>query len=75
MKTKKEIMVKPYSSAELSELYGVSIKTFKKWVLPIKEKVGTQNGRFYTVKQTEIFFKHLGLPLKVEAKKFNINLN
>ena len=75
MKTKNEIMVKPYSTAELCVLYGVSIRTFKKWVLPINEKVGVKRGRFYTVKQTEMFFKHLGVPHISEIEKTNINLN
>lgn len=75
MKTKSEIMVKPYSAEELSKLYGICVKTFKKWTLPIEEKVGVKNGRFYTVNQTEKIFKHLGLPFQVDAQKFNINLN
>jgi hypothetical protein len=75
MKTKNEIMVKPYSTEELSKLYGICVKTFKKWTLPIEEKVGVKNGRFYTVTQTEKIFKHLGLPFQVDAQKFNINLN
>lgn len=69
MKTKDEIMVKPYSISELSQLYGVSVKTFKKWLHPIKRKVGTKQGRFYTVKQTETLFNHLGLPYPLEIKK------
>jgi len=75
MKTRNEIMVKPYSIAQLSKLYGVSTGTFRKWVPPIKERVGVLHGRFYTVNQVEIFFKHLGLPFQMESKKLNINLN
>lgn len=75
MKGKNEIMVRPYSVAQLSKLYGVSTRTFKRWVPPIKEKVGNLNGRFYTVNQVEIFFKHLGLPFDMESKKSKINLN
>ncbi len=75
MKTKNEIMVKPYSIAQLSKLYGVSTRTFKKWMPPIKEKVGIIRGRFYNVNQVEVFFKHLGLPFNMESEKSNTNLN
>lgn len=75
MKRKNEIMVRQYSIAQLSKLYGVSTRTFKRWIPSINEKVGTLNGRFYTVNQVEIFFKHLGLPFETESKKSNINLN
>lgn len=75
MKTKNEIMVKPYSTLELSRLYGVSINTFKKWVLPIKERIGVKHGRFYTVIQTETIFKHLDLPFKMVTNQSNNNLN
>lgn len=69
MKTKDEIMVKPYSISELSQLYGVSVKTFKKWLHPIKRKVGTKHGRFYTVKQIQTLFQHFGLPYPIEIKQ------
>ncbi len=71
MKTKNEIMVKPYTLLELSELYGVSVKTLRNWILPIKKKVGVRRGRFYTVKQTEMFFRHFGLPYYMEIKKID----
>lgn len=76
MKLKNEIIVKPYSPAELSELYGISIRTFNRWVLPLEKKLGKRIGRFYSVKQTEILFKHLGLPYHLEigdvsTKSFN----
>jgi hypothetical protein len=76
MKTKNEIMVKPYSPAELSKLYGVSKRTLRRWVSPLEKKVGKRIGQFYTVKQVEVLFKHLGLPycleiINVSFKSFN----
>jgi hypothetical protein len=75
MKTKNEFMVKPYSAEELSKLYGIGIRTFKKWTLPIRGEVGVKNGRFYTVHQTERIFKHLGLPFQIVTKQINNKLN
>ena len=69
MKTKKEIMVKPYNITQLSELYGVSTKTFNTWLIPVKKKVGIKHGRFYTVKQVQTLFQHFGLPYPIEIKQ------
>lgn len=56
------VLLKPYSSQELSDLYGVNIKTFKKWMLPFETTVGEKIGRYYTVAQVGIIFEKLGVP-------------
>lgn len=59
-----QIMVKPYTTKELSELFGISEKTLRTWIVPIKDKIGIKRGRFYNVNQTQIMFKQFGLPFE-----------
>ncbi len=58
--------VKPYSGKELSHIYGISVKTFMKWITPFRKEIGEKKGRFYTVLQVEIIFARLGLPYKFQ---------
>lgn len=56
------IEIKPYSIKELSGIYGVCDKTFKKWLLPFADCVGKKQGRYYTVAQVVTIFDKLGIP-------------
>ncbi len=58
--------IKPYSGKELSDIYGISVKTFLKWLKPFTKEVGDKKGRFYNVLQVEIIFARLGLPYKLQ---------
>ncbi|MFM2224254.1 MAG: hypothetical protein RJA07_456 [Bacteroidota bacterium] len=63
------IVLKPYSVKEISELYNVSLKTFKKWLEPFEGEVGKKRGRYYTVLQVHIIFGKLGTPyFQIEEK-------
>ena len=64
-----DYVTKPYSKAELSKLYGVSVKTLTTWIKPFLGEIGVKRGRFYTVKQIEILFKSIGVPYPEEVKK------
>ena len=55
-------IVKPYSNKELCMIYGVSTKTFMKWVRPFEGLIGEKNGRFYSVRQVEVIIGQLGMP-------------
>jgi transposase-like protein len=55
-------MVKPYTVSELCKIYGVSARTFKKWLKPFQKNIGKRNGRYYSVLQVEIIISMLGLP-------------
>jgi transposase len=59
------LLVKPYSTKELSMIYGVSTKTFLKWLLPFTHLIGEKKGRFYTVRQVETIFDRLGMPYSI----------
>jgi hypothetical protein len=54
--------IKPYSTKELSLIYGVSDRTLGKWLLPFKAEIGKRTGRYYTIVQVEIILKRIGMP-------------
>ena len=64
---KKEIfMLKPYSGKELRILYGITYKTFVKWLSPFKEQLGEAIGGIYNVNQVRLIIEKLGIPEKLE---------
>lgn len=60
----KVIQVRPYNTKELSALYGVSYKTFKKWLRPHKEQIGDKIGYYYNIDQVKTIFRILSLPFE-----------
>lgn len=58
----KTVRVQAYSLKELSAMYSVSSKTFKTWLRPFRQEIGTRLGRFYYPKQTKVIFERLGIP-------------
>ena len=55
-------LVKPYSLKELAGLYHVSKNTFKKWLEPVRTEIGKREGYYYSIRQVEVIFRHLGVP-------------
>lgn len=62
MSTTIDTMIKPCTISELAEMYGVSLKTFRKWLQPHKEAIGKRVGHFYNTLQVRIIFDRLGTP-------------
>jgi cbb3-type cytochrome oxidase cytochrome c subunit len=60
--------IKPYTVAELAQIYEVCDRTFKKWITPFKPEIGKRNGRYYSVVQVKIIFKRLGIPGKLQGE-------
>jgi hypothetical protein len=54
--------VYPYTLRQLSKLYRVSEKTFRKWLVPFKDLIGAKTGSYYTIAQVEKIFDKLGIP-------------
>ncbi len=50
------------SKHQLAEAYNVSLKTFKRWIEPIKGKLGEYRGKTYTPKQVQMIYELLGRP-------------
>jgi transposase-like protein len=61
-----KFQLRPYTIAELSDIYGVSKKTFRKWLDPFQNEIGIRNGFFYTVKQVQVIIDKLGLPTMID---------
>ena len=68
MKNDSSIMVRPYLIKELSNIYGISHPTFKKWMKSIEHDIGTKVGLYYSVRQVEIIFMSFGIPYKIEDR-------
>jgi DNA-binding transcriptional MerR regulator len=58
----REKNVRPYSYGELVDLYGVSQRTLKTWLIPFMAEIGEKRGRYFTVKQIEVIFTKVGFP-------------
>ena len=54
--------IKPCTLTELAAIYGVGIRTMKKWITPHQQAIGQKQGRIYTNLQVKIIFEKLGLP-------------
>jgi transposase-like protein len=64
--TDKTIEIRPYSLTELAQIYGVTNRTMKNWIIRHDEAVGEKIGRLYTTLQIKIIFEKLGLPGRAE---------
>lgn len=54
--------IKPCTLTELAAIYGVGIRTMKKWIISHQQAIGEKHGRIYTALQVKIIFEKLGLP-------------
>jgi hypothetical protein len=61
-------LVKPYQISELAVMYGISVRTFHRWIKPLREKLGKGNGNFLSIKQVEIIIQHFDLPYYIKTE-------
>jgi uncharacterized protein YjcR len=47
---------------ELADIYGVSTKTLRTWILRHQDAIGDRMGKYYTTLQVKIIFERLGEP-------------
>ena len=59
---KKPIEFKPYTIKQISVIYGVSLQTIRRWLIPFHDKIGKRQGHFYNVNQVRIIFESFGIP-------------
>ena len=57
-----QIAIKPCTLTELAAIYGIGVRTMKKWITPHQPAIGEKHGRIYTALQVKIIFEKLGLP-------------
>jgi hypothetical protein len=56
------VFLRPHNLKELSALYSISVRTFKKWLQPFEKQVGVRIGYLYTASQVKKIFELLGAP-------------
>ena len=55
-------IITPMNYKQLSIVYGVSRKTFAKWLEPFHAEIGEKLGGMYNVAQVKIIVEKLGMP-------------
>ncbi len=61
---KDKVPLQPYTTDELAFLYGITAKTFLRWLVPFGEVIGKKIGWYFNIRQVEIIFEKLGRPEK-----------
>lgn len=64
---KGNLIIKPYQLADLTKIFDVNYRTFKKWVKNISKELGKPAGRYYSVPQVEYMIAQFGLPRKLDT--------
>jgi len=54
--------LQPYTTDELAMLYGITSKTFLKWLEHFKSEIGQKVGWHFHIRQVNITFDKLGRP-------------
>jgi hypothetical protein len=62
-----KLIIKPYRLVDLSQIFDVNPKTFKRWLKNIEKEIGKPEGRFYSVNQVEYMIAQFGLPRKLDT--------
>jgi hypothetical protein len=57
--------VKPYTIKELSVMYNMCSRTFRRNIAGIQYQLGKRKGHFYSIKQIETIIAHMGRPYEV----------
>ena len=61
--------IKPQTTKELAQAYGVSNRTMIKWLTPFQDRIGQRMGHTYTPKQVSVIYEALGLPTNKTSDK------
>lgn len=57
-----KILLKAYTLKEVAEIYQVSNRTMRRWLIPFKTEIEPRLGHYYCPKQVKIIFEKLGIP-------------
>jgi hypothetical protein len=63
----KMILIQAYTPSELASIYGMKWGVMNQWLKYLEQFTGPRISRYYSPKQVEIIFDHLGLPKEKEA--------
>jgi hypothetical protein len=56
------IPLRPYYLKELASLYGISTKTFNRWLEPVSKIIGKRRGYYFTIPQVREIFRLFEFP-------------
>lgn len=59
------VRVMPYTTKQLTAIYGVDHRTLKKWMNNLKESLGERNGYYWSIPQVRLIFEKLSLPANI----------
>ncbi len=57
--------IKPYTIKELSVIYNMCSRTFRRNIAGIQSQLGERKGHFYSIKQVELIIAHMGRPYEI----------
>ena len=57
--------VRTYNLKELCDLYNMERRALNKSLQPLREKLGIKTGYYFSIRQVEIIFLHLGIPYAI----------
>lgn len=57
--------IRPYMLKELCTLYRLSYKAMYSNLKPLQHLLGQKQGYYYSARQVEIIFEHLGIPYSI----------
>jgi hypothetical protein len=73
-----KILIKPSTLKDLSQVYGVSVPTFKIMLEPYLPQLGTRTGRYFSITQVKLIFNLIDRPsdftLKDLAKVYEVSV-
>ncbi len=64
----KQIRLTTYTSADLAKIYGISVKTVRRWVKPLEPVIGKRLGHYFMPKQVRIIVEELDKRYTADAK-------
>jgi len=64
------IPLRPYYLKELAIIYGVSPKTFRKWIKPFSKIIGERKGYYFAIPQVIKIFKLFEIPSVISDKEY-----
>lgn len=63
---KGNLIIKPYRVIDLTKIFDVNYRTFKRWVSNIEKEMGKPEGNYYSIRQVEYMIAQFGLPRKLD---------
>ncbi len=62
---KKVVRLAPYTTKQLTVIYGVDRRTLMKWLDNIKSSLGERRGYYWSIQQVKMIFEKLSLPANI----------